>query len=121
MHKDDVHKTAFKTHEGHYEFVAMPFGLTNAPSSFQGLMTHIFKPFFRKFVLVFFDDILKYSRTLEDHMQHLETVFQVLKDNTFFFKKSKCDLTITKVEYLDHFISADGVSTYPHKVEVVNN
>ncbi|XP_074342931.1 uncharacterized protein LOC141680663 [Apium graveolens] len=99
----------------------MPFGLTIAPASFQSWMNVVFRPLLRKCVLVFFDDVLVYSKNFEDHWIHLAAVFQLMKDNNMFMKASKCAFAVQKIEYLGHFISAQGVETDPNKVSAVNS
>ena len=86
MAEEDEYKTTFKTHHGQFQFRVMPFGLTNAPSTFQCLMNSIFAPYIRKFILVFMDDILVYSKSLEDHVYHLKVVFGILREHQLFLK-----------------------------------
>jgi len=119
VREEDVPKTAFRTHEGHYEFVVMPFGLTNAPATFQSIMNELFRPHLRKFILVFFDDILVYSKSWEDHLIYLQTVLNILSTNSLFAKEEKCCFRVLQVHYLGHQISAQGVSIDPNKIQAV--
>ncbi|KAJ4757727.1 polyprotein [Rhynchospora pubera] len=121
MADHDIFKTAFRTHNGHYEFVVMPFGLTNAPATFQTLMNNLFKPYIRQFILVFFDDILIYSQSMSDHVVHVSKALQVLADNNLFAKLSKCEFGVSQIEYLGHVISSQGVTTDPHKIDSMVN
>jgi len=119
MCAEDEHKTAFKTHHGHYHFKVMPFGLTNAPATFQCVMKEVLQPFLRKFVLVFLDDILIYSKTLDEHVHHLRAVLEKLKFHQFYLKMSKCSFAQSQIDYLGHIISKDGVATDPSKTQAM--
>ena len=119
MAPEDIYKTAFKMHNGHYEFLVMPFGLTNAPATFQSLMNELFRGQLRRFILVFFYDILVYSKSMTEHLDHLWTVFTILQTNLLYAKSSKCVFCSTHVEYLGHVISAAGVATDPYKIKAI--
>lgn len=119
MKGSDIPKTAFSTHLGHYEYVVMPFGLTNAPATFQALMKKILAPCLMKFALVFFDDILIYSKTDVDHANQLTMVLEILKQNKLHAKKEKCSFGQSQVEYLCHIISKTGVATDPDKIATI--
>ena len=116
IREEDIPKTTFRTHHGHYEFLVMPFGLTNSPSTFQALMNHVFQPLLRRFVLVFFYDILVYSHTWNDHLQHLTQVFELLLDHHLFLKLSKYEIGASQVEYLGHIISSERVAMDTQKI-----
>ncbi|KAK1607032.1 hypothetical protein QYE76_030705 [Lolium multiflorum] len=117
----DEHKTAFKTHQGHYQFRVMPFGLCNAPATFQCVMNTVLSPCLRKSVLVFMDDILVYSATITEHVAHLAEVFRLLQQHKLYVKGSKCSFACKTLEYLGHIISAEGVATDPQKTEAMVN
>jgi hypothetical protein len=119
MREGEEHKTAFQTHQGHYEFKVMSYGLTRAPATFQNEMNSILAPFLRKFVLVFIDDILIYTSTFEQHQEHIAMVFQVLHQHELKVKRSKCMFAQRQLKYLGHIISSEGVATDPKNVLAV--
>lgn len=121
VHAKDTYKTAFKTSLGHYEFLVMPFSLTNAPTTFQCVMNEIFSACLGKFVCVFFDDILVYSKTQSEHLHHLELVFEVLQKNQLCVKLNKCAFGQDSIKYLGHIISSKGVEADYKKVEAMTS
>nr|GEY65619.1 hypothetical protein [Tanacetum cinerariifolium] len=115
----DIDKTAFRTRYGHYEFLVMPFGLTNAPAVFMDLMNQIFHEFLDKFVIVFIDDILVFSKSKEEHEDHLRTIIQTLRQEKLYAKFSKCEFWLSSVAFLGHIVSAKGITMDPAKVEAI--
>nr|KYP36929.1 Retrovirus-related Pol polyprotein from transposon 17.6 [Cajanus cajan] len=119
VHSKDVYKTTFHTHDGHFEFLFMPFSLANAPSTFQATMNQLFSSYLRRFVIIFFDDILIYSYSLDDHLQHLELVLHRLYSHKFYAKLSKCFFCKHSIEYLGHIVSSIGVHANPKKIKAM--
>jgi hypothetical protein len=117
--EEDISKTAFRTRYGHFEFLVLPFGLTNAPATFMHLMQTIFRPFLDDFVIVFLDDILIYSKTLEEHKKHIEQVLELLRVNKLYAKKSKCEFFKLSIEFLGHTLSASGKGMQEDKVKAI--
>ncbi|GKE79693.1 putative reverse transcriptase domain-containing protein [Tanacetum coccineum] len=108
VREKDIPKTAFRTRYGHYEFQVMPFRLTNAPAVFMDLMNCMCKPYLNKFVIVFIDDILIYSRNEKEHEEHLKTIMEMLKKEELYAKFSKCEFWINTVKFLGYVIDSSG-------------
>ena len=113
---EDISKTAFSTRYGLYEYLVISFGLTNAPTYFMYLMNSVFMPEFDKFVVVFINDILIYSENEADHVEHLRIILSRLREHKLYAKFSKCEFWLSKVPFLDHILSRDGISVDPSKV-----
>jgi hypothetical protein len=121
MKREDIDKTAFRTHDAFFKFLVMPFGLCNAPATFQSLMNDVLHAYLRWFVLVFFDDILIYSASWADHLRHLRVVLTVLRQHRLFVKRSKCSFGVDTVAYLGHTISGAGMAMDPAKVQAIHD
>ncbi|GJS67554.1 putative reverse transcriptase domain-containing protein [Tanacetum coccineum] len=121
VREEDIPKTAFRTRYGHYEFQVMPFGLTNAPAVFMDLMNRVCKPYLDKFVIVFIDDILVYSKNKQEHKEHLKLILELLKKEELYAKFSKCEFWIPKVQFLGHVIDSKGIHVDPAKIEAIKD
>ncbi|GJX46484.1 putative reverse transcriptase domain-containing protein [Tanacetum coccineum] len=119
--EEDIPITAFRTRYGHFEFQVMPFGLTNAPAVFMDLMNRVCKPYLDKFVIVFIDDILVYSKDEEEHGKHLKIILELLKKERLYAKFSKCDFWLDSVQFLGHVIDRSGVHVDPAKIEAIKS
>ncbi|GJT23257.1 putative reverse transcriptase domain-containing protein [Tanacetum coccineum] len=121
VRNEDIPKTAFRMRYGHYEFQVMSFGLTNAPAVFMDLMNRVCKSYLDKFVIVFIDDILIYSRSKEEHANHLRIILELLRKEKLYAKFSKCDIWIRIMQFLEHLIDNQGIHVDPAKIEAVKN
>ena len=117
--KYDISKTTFRTTYGHYKFVIIPFGLTNAPTTFMCLMNSIFSQYLDKFVLVFIDKNLLYSKIEEEHEENLRIVLQTLRKHKLYAKFDTCDFYQKKIQYLGYAISAEGIAVDPEKIRAI--
>ncbi|KAJ0860528.1 putative nucleotidyltransferase, Ribonuclease H [Helianthus annuus] len=121
IQEEDIPKTAFRTRYGHYEFIVMPFGLTNAPAVFMDLMNRVYKPYLDRFVIVFIDDVLIYSKSKAEHAQHLRLVLELLQGNQLYAKFSKCEFWLEEVQFLGHIVNSQGIHVDPTKIEPVKS
>nr|GEZ76470.1 putative reverse transcriptase domain-containing protein [Tanacetum cinerariifolium] len=121
VQEEDILKTAFRTRYGHYEFQVMSFGLTNAPAVFMDLMNRVCKPYLDKFMIVFIDDIQIYSKSKQEHEEHLKLILEFLKREQLYSKFSKCELWIPKVQFLGHVIDSHGIHVDPAKIESIKD
>ena len=119
VRKKDTCKIAFRTHDGHFEFLVMPFGLTNTPSTFQAAVNQLFSSYLCRFVIVFFDDILFYSSFMIAHLEHLELVLHHLYSHQLYVKLSKCLFCKGSIQYLGHIIYSAGVHANSKKIEAM--
>ncbi|GJX49609.1 putative reverse transcriptase domain-containing protein [Tanacetum coccineum] len=121
VQEEYILKATFRTHYGHYEFQVMPFGLTNAPTVFMDLMNRVCKPYLDKFVIVFIDDILIYSKNQKEHEEHLMLILRLLKKEELYAKFSKCEFWLSNVRFLGHVIDSEGIHVDPAKVESIKD
>ncbi|GJU18796.1 putative reverse transcriptase domain-containing protein [Tanacetum coccineum] len=121
IREKDISITAFRTRYGHYEFQVMPFGLTNAPAVFMDLMNRVFKPYLNKFVIMFIDDILIYSKSKEEHEEHLKVILGLLTKEQLYAKFLKCDFWLDSVQFLGHVIDSNDVHVDPYKIKAIKN
>ncbi|GBG90653.1 hypothetical protein CBR_g51001 [Chara braunii] len=121
VHRDDQYKTAFRTRYGQYEFIVMLFGLTNAPVTFQHCMNDLFRPWLDKFVVVYLDDILVFSKTLQEHQGHLRQVLEKLREANFKINAKKCEWAKTQVLYLGHVLDGDGIKPEDSKIAAIRD
>ncbi|GJX30039.1 putative reverse transcriptase domain-containing protein [Tanacetum coccineum] len=121
VHEDDIPKTAFRTRYRHFEFTVMPFGPTNALAVLIDLMNRVCRPYLDKFVIVFIDDILIYSKTQEEHVEHLRLVLELLKKENLYAKFSKCEFWLREVQFLGHVVNGNEIQVDPSKIKAVKN
>nr|GEZ91654.1 putative reverse transcriptase domain-containing protein [Tanacetum cinerariifolium] len=121
IREEDIPITAFRTQYGHYEFQVMPFGLTNAPAMFMDLMNRVCKPYLDKFVIVFIDDILIYSKNKEENGEHLKTILKLLKDEKLYAKFSKCDFWLNSLQFLGHVIDSSRIHVDLAKIKAIKS
>ncbi|GKA98342.1 putative reverse transcriptase domain-containing protein [Tanacetum coccineum] len=121
VREEDIPKTAFRTHYGYYEFQVMLFRLTNAPKVFMNSMNRVCKQYLDRFVIVFIDDILIYSKSRKEHEGHLKLILKLLKEEELYAKFSKCEFLLSKVQFLGHVIDSEGIHIYPAKIESIKD